>query len=293
MIGKDRLAFMASLGYAKMEPRRVIEDLQNIGYGAVEWTLAHFDPSSKNQSELNELIRLTQDAGMETSEVVVQQDFVCLDERERRERIDRVKACIEAASEAGVKLLNVFTGPAPWDPRAPKIGQQVSEGQAWHLVVSAFEDLLPLAEQAQVTLALEAVFGMVCRDYYTSSLLIESFDSPFLCINMDPSHYRLYGNDPAWAVGEWDEKVVHVHLKDVAGTPGLPGETFIFPLLGEGFVDWRAFLNALNGIGYEGFLSVEFEAFRYYDTVLAGDITKAATLSMTQCEALLALQSED
>lgn len=293
MITEDRIAFMASLGYARMEPDEVVEDLKRIGYGGVEWTLAHFDPRRKSQDELNALVRLTEDAGLKTTEVVVQQDFVCLDKRERSGRIALVKECIEAAAQAGVTTLNVFTGPAPWDPNAPRVGKDVSEGEAWNLVVSAFEDLLPAAEDAEVTLAVEAVFGMVCRDYYTTSLLIESFESPFLGVNMDPSHYRLHGNDPAWAVSEWGEAIAHVHLKDVAGTPGMPGETFAFPMLGEGFVDWGAFLDALNGVGYEGFLSVEFESFGYYERVLGRDISKAAEVSMEQCRALLRLQEGD
>jgi sugar phosphate isomerase/epimerase len=45
------------------------------------------------------------------------------------------------------------------------------------------------------------------------------------------------------AVGD---RIKHVHLKDSAGLPGRDGETFIFPLLGEGQVDWVSFFAAMH-----------------------------------------------
>jgi sugar phosphate isomerase/epimerase len=41
------------------------------------------------------------------------------------------------------------------------------------------------------------------------------------------------------------EKIRHVHVKDVFGRAGVFGETFSFPFLGEGVIDWVAFFGAL------------------------------------------------
>jgi sugar phosphate isomerase/epimerase len=65
----------------------------------------------------------------------------------------------------------------------------------------------------------------------------------------------------------------------------MPGEDFCFPLLGEGAVDWRAFFDALDDIGYDGFMTVEFESFAYYRRVLQ-DPSKAAALSIEQLRVL-------
>ena len=62
---------------------------------------------------------------------------------------------------------------------------------------------------------------------------------------------------------------------------------FLFPLLGEGRVDWAGFFRALDDLGYEGFMSVEFESFEYYRTVLKGDVEQAARMSMMQIEELM------
>jgi len=284
-----KIAFLASLGYAGWEPERVLDSLKELGYEGVEWTLNHFNPRTKSPAELAALVSLSESKGLPVSEVVVQQDFVTRDETVRRDRLDLVKDCIQAASDAGVSTLNLFTGPAPWDPSAPQLGRDISEGEAWCLVEQAFAELVPLAVEREVYLAVEAVFGHTCRDFYTMKFLLDAFPSEYLGVNMDPSHYALYGNDVPWAVRQLGDKIKHVHLKDVVGKPGRPGDTFLFPLLGEGIIDWTAFFDALDEIGYDGFCSVEFEAFRYAHLVLHDDPVKVAALGLEQWRALRGL----
>ena len=285
----SHLAYMASLDFGAWKPEDVVRCLADLGYHAVEWTLAHFDPRTHSDAEIAALVHTSERAGLAVSEVVVQQDYVTLDEAARADRIAHTIECIEAAARQGVGVLNLFSGPAPWDPNAPGLRAGLPEGAAWDLVFQAFDALVPVAERSRVKLAVEAVFGMTVRDYYTTLPLMSRYSSEYLGLNFDPSHYALYGNDIPYAVRQWGARIFHVHLKDCVGVPGgLPGETFTFPLLGEGVVDWPAFFAALDDIGYRGYLSVEFEAFTYYRTVLKNDPVRAAQLSMEQCRALLA-----
>lgn len=289
MLNNRKFAFMASLDFASWRPERILESLSNLGYDGVEWTLSHFNPRTKSEEELRKLVELTKSYGLEVSEVVVQQDVVNLNEKIRRDRIDLVKKYIVTASEVGVKILNLFSGPAPWDPKAPRIPEDISEGKAWEYVLEAYGEFVDLAEKYKVYLAVEAVWGHLCHDYYTTNELISSFDSEFLGINIDPSPCCLYGNDISWVIEKWGKKIKHVHLKDVAGKPGFHGKDFIFPLLGEGIVDWKAFFKALDEIEYKGFFSVEFESFNYYRNVLKNDPVKAAEISMEQIKELTKL----
>jgi len=41
---ENKIGFMATLGFARMPARKVVEHLAQIGYNAVEWTAAHFHP---------------------------------------------------------------------------------------------------------------------------------------------------------------------------------------------------------------------------------------------------------
>ena len=287
MAMKDRLGFMASLGFSAKSPEEVLGCLSKLGYSGVEWTLAHANPRVHSIADFRRLASSVDRAGMTSSEWVVQQDLVAGEPEEREDRIQLVEECIRTAREAGMDVINLFTGPAPWDPRAPKLGSQIAEGEAWARVRAGFDRFLKLAETHKVRLAVEAVFGMSCRDYYTLSHLLSLYDSPWLGVNLDPSHYVLYGNDAPWTVGQLSTRIFHVHLKDVVGVPGLPGKEFLFPLLGEGMVPWKAFLAALEGVGYNGFLSVEFESFAYYRDILGSDPERAASLSMEQLRQLL------
>jgi sugar phosphate isomerase/epimerase len=278
--------YMASLGFQDWAVEDIVKGLADLGYSYVEWTLAHFDPR-KDKRELSKLVKLPESHGMAASEIVIQQDFVTKDRSLFESRLSLVSDSIKAASEIGVHTINLFTGPAPWDPLAPRLGIDLSEGQAWKMVLEAFSYLLPLAEKGRVFLAIEPVFGHLCHEYYSTQELLRQFDSEYLAINLDPSHLQLYGNDIPWVIEQWAPRIKHVHLKDVVGKPGMVGKDFTFPLLGEGTVDWAGFTKSLDGIGYRGALSVEFEAFGYFEKVLKGDPIKAAALSMEQITCLI------
>jgi len=287
MINNRKIAFLASLGFASWKPEKVLESLSNLGYDGVEWTLSHFNPRTKSKEELNKLVELTKSYNLEISEVLIQQDVVSLDENTRRNRIELVKECIKAVSEVGVNIINLFTGPAPWDPKAPRIPKDISEGKAWEQILEAYKEFVERAEKYKVYLAVEAVWGHVCHDYYTTRELINAFDSEYLSINMDPSHYQLYGNDVPWVIKRWGKKIKHVHLKDIAGKPGIQREDFIFPILGEGVINWKDFFKALDDISYKGFFSFEFEAFDNYYNILHNDPVKAAKVSIEHLKELI------
>lgn len=283
---KNKLAFCATLGFRRMKPEEVLKILSKIGYKGVEWTLAHLDPRKKSLEEIKRIVSLTHQYNMEVSEVIVQQDLVCLNEELRKERIKLVLQCIEVFSDAGIKTINLFTGPAPWVPKALKISRDISEGKAWDLVFDAYEKFVTLADKKKMNLAVEGVWGMLCHDYYTTRPLIDKFDSDNLGVNFDPSHDVLAGNmDVGWIVKQWGEKIMHIHLKDAVGTQ--EEGKFIFPLIGEGNVDWKSFFLALDEIGYNGFMSVEFESFKYYRQILQGDSSKAASISFDNIMCLL------
>lgn len=281
-----KYAFLASLGFSGMEIGQVADTLAELGYDGVELTLAHFNPQAHSPEQLDAVQQCVQAAGLGISELVVQQDLALRDADRMDSTCALIEDCIRAAADNGIPTLNLFTGPPPWDPSAPQLGRDISHGEAWDLVASALRRVLPLAEDRGVYLAIEAVWGMLARDYYTLQELLRQVDSPRLAVNMDPSHFALYRNDIAWSVKQLGDRIVHVHLKDAIGLDTRQPGDFIFPLLGEGMVDWPAFFGALDGIGYDGYCSVEFESFTYYQTVLKGDVRAAAALSMEQIKAL-------
>jgi len=281
---EKRIGFIAALDFAKWEPEKLIGVLSNLGYSGVGWTLSQFNPRTKTKKQLQQLVEITHRSGMEITEIMASQDLVNFDETVRRDRLNLIKECIEICGELGIGPVDLFTGPAPWNAKAPVIGKTIKESEAWDFVFSAFDELVPFAEKHKVELAVEGVWGMLCHDYYTTRPLIERYDSQNLGVLLDPSHGILYGNlDVGWIVEQWGKKIKHVHLKDLVGVP----DNFIFPILGEGLVDWSAFFSALKAIGYQGFCSVEFESFTYYRNVLKSNPEEAARISMNAVKSLL------
>jgi sugar phosphate isomerase/epimerase len=282
---KWKVAFMSSLGYATMAPEKVVRSLASCGYEAVEWTLSHFNPREHTPAQNRRLVEITHDAGMDVSEVVVQVDVVSLNEAERRDRIDLCLECIAAAVACGVSTLNFFTGPAPWVPTAPVVNRDISLGAAWDMIYDAYDQFVAAAEESGVYLALEGVWGHVCHDFYSSSRLIEHYNSAYLGVNLDPSHDILVGNrDSGYIARQWGvDRIRHVHLKDAVDVTQ-PGW---FPMLGEGLVPWTDFFKALDEMEYPRYCSVEFEAFDYHDRVLRGNTEEAARVSRMQIRELL------
>jgi len=285
-VNTEKIGFDTNVLFVSMKPDEVLRTLLETGYKAVEWSLDHLDPRKKSVEEIKQVVDLTQKYDMEVSEVVVQQDLVVLDEDMRKKTIDFVSQCIQTFSEVGIKTINLYTGPRSWEPDAPVIGKDIAEGKAWDMVYEAFDIFVPQAEKFKMNLAVEPIFLMLGHDYYTIRPLIDNYDSRYLGVNLDPSHDILAGNlDVGWIVRNWGSKIKHVHVKDAVGIQELG--KFVFPLLGEGNVDWTSFFKALEETSYDGYLSVEFESFKYYEQILGSDIKKAAALSLNNLKKLM------
>lgn len=119
---------------------------------------------------------------------------------------------------------------------------------------------------------------------------LDSLGCRSMCVNLDPANLVMVaGDDPVRAVHNLAPYIVHTHAKDgrmvsyhdpeiiygyfaEGGIGDLRMEECFTELpLGEGDVDWTAYLNALREIGYDGYLTIEREA----GPDPAGDIAQA------------------
>ena len=90
--------------------------------------------------------------------------------------------------------------------------------------------------------------------------------------NFDPSHLHWQGVDPVEFIRAFPNRIYHVHIKDVALSLngkssvlgsylpyGDPRRGWDFRSPGHGGIDWEGLIRALNDIGYDGPLSVEWK----------------------------------
>jgi inosose dehydratase len=95
--------------------------------------------------------------------------------------------------------------------------------------------------------------------------LLEYTDVPLL---LDCAHLVVAGGDPTTALGDWGDRIEAIHIKDVrldvlAGVKAERADSLtawrrgLFCALGQGDVDLEAFCEAVEAIGYDGWVVVE------------------------------------
>ena len=149
----------------------VAELLSRVGYRTISWSMATDDFHAHGRAGIEKLVQATHKHGMAVSEINVELDMVTLDADVRSATATFFKEVIQAVAEAGISTIKTYTGPIPWIPNALRIPDDITEGDAWVSVSSILQEVLPTAEQHNVSINIEAVFGYLCHDYYTLNSL--------------------------------------------------------------------------------------------------------------------------
>jgi sugar phosphate isomerase/epimerase len=115
--------------------------------------------------------------------------------------------------------------------------------------------------------------GEVAYDIHTARRTLAAVnDHPALGFNFDPSHLVHQFVDPVYFLEEFPQRIAHCHVKDsrkdldgrssILGSHldfGDPRRGWNFVSPGRGDVKWDPIIRALNRIGYDGPLSIEWE----------------------------------
>jgi sugar phosphate isomerase/epimerase len=192
----------------------------------------------------------------------------------RQRAAERMKDTARAAAALGVEVVTGFTGSPIWHllySFPPNDFGVIERGyqefaERWGPIIDVFE-----AEG--VKFALEVHPTEIAYDFGTTRRTLEAIgDRPGFGINFDPSHFEhQFLNSGAFIV-EFGEKIYHAHIKDskrrldgrtsILGGHldfGQPGRGWDFVSPGHGDVDFEDMIRALNRIGYQGPLSIEWE----------------------------------
>jgi sugar phosphate isomerase/epimerase len=185
-----------------------------------------------------------------------------------------MKDAARAAAALEVEVVTGFTGSPIWhllysfppnDPAAIDAGY-AEFAERWGPIIDVFD-------QEGVRFALEVHPTEIAYDFPTTRRALEAIGRrEGFGINFDPSHLQHQFLDSAAFVEEFADRIYHVHVKDARvqldgrssilgghldfGTPGR-GWDFVSP--GHGDVDFERLVRALNRIGYQGPLSIEWE----------------------------------
>jgi sugar phosphate isomerase/epimerase len=159
-------------------------------------------------------------------------------------RVDHTKRALTLARELGAKCITT----EPGGPVAP--------GESWAAALKLFvEELKPVAEHAEkegVLLLVEPEPGLLIETSEQFEEFMRHVDSPAVGLNFDIGHMYCVGEDPAASLGRLARFIRHIHLEDIAAS-----RVHQHMVPGTGAIDFAAILQAIRGIGYAGWVTVE------------------------------------
>lgn len=175
-------------------------------------------------------------------------------------KVEKSKRIIEMAKELETDVVTTHIGVVPED---------VNHDRYKIMQEACFQ----LAEFAD---SIDAHFAVETGPETSANLkkFLDSLGSKGVGVNLDPANLVMVtGDDPVQAVYNLKDYIVHTHAKDgkqifyvepeiVYGIKKdiiIEDDSFIEVPLGEGSVDFPAYLKALEDIGFKGFLTIERE----------------------------------
>lgn len=205
-----------------------------------------------------------------TDEIWGDGDPAGVNERAAKELADTARA----AQKFGVDVVNGFTGSSIWHLlySFPPVTEAMIEA-GFQQFADRFNPIMDVFGECGVRFALEVHPTEIAFDIYTAERALEALGNrEEFGFNFDPSHLLWQFVDPVEFIRAFPDRIYHVHIKDAATT--LNGKSGIlashinfgdhrrgwdFRSPGRGDVDFEEIIRALNDIGYDGPLSVEWE----------------------------------
>ena len=175
-------------------------------------------------------------------------------------KIEKSKRIIELAKELGTDIVTTHIGVVPEDTSSDR----------YKVMQEACFELSRCADELDAHFAIET--GP--ETSATLKVFLDSLGSNGVGVNLDPANLVMVtGDDPAGAVYNLRDYIVHTHAKDgrqnfyvdpdiiygMKSSDIVTSDSFVEVPLGEGSVDWDKYLSALEDIGYKGFLTIERE----------------------------------
>ncbi len=224
-------------------------------------TRGEMAPENLSTEQRKEFLKLVKDNGLVISALCGDLGGGGFAFAERNaEKIEKSKRILELAKELETDVVTTHIGVVPNDPNHDR----------YKVLQDACGELAAYADSLNAHFAIET--GP--ETSATLKAFLDSLGSTGVGVNLDPANLVMVtGDDPAKAVHNLKNYIVHTHAKDgvqnfyvdpefvygMAKSHIVTHNSFEEVPLGEGSVNWAEYLKALDDIGFKGFLTIERE----------------------------------
>lgn len=246
----------------KLDTLAALDKAKELGMAGVQIrvTDGELAPENLTPEKRRELLKAVKDRGLTVSALCGDLGQGFGDPKKNPGLIERSKRILDLAKELETDVVTTHIGVVPGEKTHPR----------YAVMQEACGELAAYADQLKAHFAIET--GPETAG--TLKGFLDGLHSTGVAVNLDPANFVMVtGDDPVQAVYTLKDYIVHTHAKDgrrlryvepeivygLAEEEMLGSSSFIELPLGEGDVDFPAYLKALDEIGYQGFLTIERE----------------------------------
>jgi len=233
--------------------------------------------------KIDELRRLIASYNLEISEFVLYaycaDGMESLDRSKKEAALDTFSRAARVAAALGSGTINIVShwveglrAPISYPPsyihpyipgvdrQEPKLRMTLPENIDWDAVWRNYIDSLractQIAADNGLIFTIEGHANVIVSGTDAMLRVFDSIPSPSIGVNFDTAWHLIQREYLPISIAKLGSRIKHVHVRDADGCTNynLPP--------GQGITDWHGVLEALHGVGYDGFLSMEFGGYK-------------------------------
>jgi len=168
--------------------------------------------------------------------------LVSTNEQFRQARLHGIRVVLDFAARIAARNISITTG-KPLGAMSPEACEPLLEDMLGRV--------LDRAEKLGIDVGIECEPGLFIETTEELVRWIDRMRSPRLGANLDLGHVVVAGEDPLAAIEKLRGRIWNIHLEDIRG------RKHYHRIPGEGDIDFPAIADALRGIGYDRWVTVE------------------------------------
>lgn len=239
-----------------------IKHTADMGFDGIEFTKLQ-PPEGEDEISFAKRIKAETDKlGLEISNYSMGANFICETDEEFYDEIERVKKAIDVAEILGAKR---FRHDAATEP-----GKYRTFDGALPVIAKGCQIIAEYAAKKGIKTMIEN-HGYFCQGAERLEKIYNAVNHPNFGLLADMGNMLFADSDPAVSFGRIAPYTEHVHAKDfhIKLPQDMPGRGYRFTvsdgrllrgaIIGHGDVSVLQCLKALKRVGYDGYVSIEFE----------------------------------